>query len=119
MLIIRQRQLDLLGEQLSTRYEIAVLSHLGRCFPSKLDSLGEERARNLIRLGIVRARKNGFTTQRLICKFIDLLLLLGVEFDANLDWAAAALGQKELTAEERMQALTLQATNYLDSRRAL
>jgi len=110
--------MDLLREQLSTRYENAILAHLGRFFPSKLRSIGEEGARNLIRLGIVRAQKYGFTTQRLVCKFIDLLFLLGVDFDANLDWAAPTLGQNDLTAEERMRSLTSQATNYLDSRPA-
>ncbi len=116
MLIIRQSQMDLLREQLSTRYENAILAHLGRFFPSKLRSIGEEGARNLIRLGIVRARKNGFTTQRLVCKFIDLLFVLGLDFDASLDWAAATLGQNDLSAEERMQSLIWRATRYLDSR---
>ena len=117
MLIIRQRQLDIFREEQSTRFENAVLTHLERCFPSKLESMGEARARHLIRLGIDRARKYGFTTQRLVCKFIDLLLVLGADFDTNLPWAATTLAEKDLTAEERMQSLTSQAINYLNAGR--
>jgi hypothetical protein len=117
MLTIRQSQLDLLREQRSTEYEHAIMSHLKRCFPSKLRAIGEEHAKDLIRVGIDRARKHGFTTQRLVCKFIDLVFVFGVNFDADLDWASDALRQSELTAEERMESLISLATDYLDSRR--
>jgi hypothetical protein len=117
MLKIRQNQLDRFREELSTGYENAVLAHLEKCFPAKLDSMGEPRARDLIRLGIDRARRYGFTTQRLVCKFIDLLFVLDVNFDVDLAWASATLAQCDLIAEQRMQSLISQAMNYLSAGR--
>ena len=118
MLIIRNTQLQVFGEQQSTQFIDAVFSHLERCFPGKLETLGEARARDVIRRGIDRAKGHGFTTQRLVCRFIDLTLVLGVEFDKDLHWAVEILQRRDLTADERMQSLFQAGIQHLNAGRA-
>jgi hypothetical protein len=117
MLIIRNSQLQVFGEQQSLQFIDAAFSHLERCFPGKLETLGEAVARDVIRRGIDRARRHGFTTQRLVCRFIDLTLVLGVEFDQDLRWAVEILQRHDLPADERMQLLFPAAIQHLKTGR--
>jgi len=41
--------------------------------------------------GCERAKAHGLTTERSICRYINLVVLFGINFDRDLPWAKAVL----------------------------
>lgn len=67
--------------------------HIARCFPEESRQLSQEKTRQLIENGIKRAEQHAIVSERGVCKFIDLSLVFGAEFDtdANNAWASKIL----------------------------
>src|SRR5215472_3275189 len=93
MLTIRALQLDVLSEPQIKRFEDRMLSHLRNSFPQQSELLGELRLREMIRQGVKRAGVYGITTERDVCKYVDLMMVWGTDFDQDqkLPWAGQIL----------------------------
>jgi hypothetical protein len=76
-------------------FETRMVAHMGRFFPELAQAAGPPQLRELVRLGIERARPYGIVVERDVCKFVDLMLVLGPRFDEELAWARAILLQTE------------------------
>jgi hypothetical protein len=73
-----------------------MLVHLQKFFPGQCYAAGEERVREIISHGIDRAATYGLTSKRDVCKYIDLMVVFGRDFDTDsrLRWAAEILRQR-------------------------
>lgn len=91
MFKMRREQKAAFRERVLCDYETRVLAHVDRCFPERRATLGEGGVREVIRLGVDRAAAHGITTEREVCKFIDLMLVFGIDFDQQQAWAKEAL----------------------------
>ncbi len=94
MLLIRQHQLDAIGESGMRRFEMLLLQHLSSAWPRECVLIGDEAAQ----LGAVRkiikvAHANGYETSRQLTLFAMLVVSLGIGFDTDpqLDWASTGL----------------------------
>jgi len=137
MLKIRKEQYEELGKVSLKRFEDSMVEHIREFFPEQYDALGETVVRNVIEYGVDRAEAHGFETEPDVNMYIDLMLLLGSNFDTDpqLPWAAEILQEEstedELTEEEstedesiedesiaepvgRVEKLYDQAIEYLD-----
>jgi len=67
--------------------------HLKKFFPKQCEVTGEPQLRETIRYGIKRAKIYGIVTERDVCKYIDLMVVLGRDFDADkrFPWAGEIL----------------------------
>ncbi len=67
--------------------------HLNKFFPSQCRAAGETQLRETIQYGVKGAAKHGITAERDVCKYIDLVLVYGRDFDRdpNLPWARRIL----------------------------
>src|SRR5262249_43366415 len=72
-------------------FERRVLMHMDRCFPERRTELGDVGALQMIRLGTERAAAFGIENEQDVCKFIDLMLVFGADFDQRRDWAREVL----------------------------
>jgi hypothetical protein len=72
-------------------FEERVVLHVGRCFAERRAALGDDGLRALIRLGIERAGGHGIVAERDVCKFVDLMLVFGADFDRRCPWARESL----------------------------
>ena len=98
MLTIRKEQLAVFGPLGKKAFEDRMLEHLNKCFPEQCKALGEPKLRETIQYGTQRAASYRITSERDVCKYIDLMILYGRDFDkdANLPWAQAVLQNKNI-----------------------
>jgi len=93
MLIIRKQQQAVLEKASRKQFEERMLVHLKNFFPEHYQALGEDNTRELITYGVERAATHDIFTERDVCKYIDLLISFGLEFDTDdsLPWAVEIL----------------------------
>jgi hypothetical protein len=95
---MRREQIDRLSEAACKNFEDRMLVHLEKFFPQHVTALGEEKTRFLVRFGVERAKTYGIVSERDVCKYIDLMVSLGVEFDTDpkLPWASRILNDPSM-----------------------
>ena len=117
MLVIRQTQLDALATASRQRFEDEMVDHVRAYFTRYYDVMGAPTIRNVIRYGIERAAHQGFTTERNVCLYLNLMLTLGSHFDTDpqLPWVGRLLAQDVIADPyTRMNQLLDRATAYVD-----
>ena len=97
-MVIRRRQMAMFSGTALQSFEDRVSAHLDRCFPVQCKLLGEPGVRETIRYGIERASTYGIKAEREVCKYIDLMVVFGRDFDCDpgLPWASATLNNWRL-----------------------
>ncbi|HXL09293.1 MAG TPA: hypothetical protein VN966_03660 [Candidatus Bathyarchaeia archaeon] len=108
MFNIRKEQLDALSQASLKSFEERVVTHLRKFFAPQCIALGDIKVRETIHLGIERAKSYGITTERDVCKYTDLMVAFGSDFDRDpsLAWAQAILSDPELeNPAEKIDAL--------------
>lgn len=70
-----------------------MVAHLNDSFTRQAELLGEPKLREVIRHGIKRAAVYGITIERDVCKYVDLMMVWGLDFDQDqkLPWAGQIL----------------------------
>ena len=117
MLTIRQAQLAALSQLEVEKFEDWMLAHLWKFFPKQCAALGERQVREWIQHGIQRAAHYGFTAKRDVCKYSDLMILFGRDFDTDKRsrWAGEILGRRR-NPGAKMQSLFVAAKLRLKGR---
>ena len=93
MFTIRKEQMAAFRPLGKKAFEDRVLDHLKRAFPQQSAALGNEKLRETIQYGTERAAAYRIVAERDVCKYIDLMVLYGRDFDIdpNLPWAQSVL----------------------------
>jgi hypothetical protein len=93
MTTISGKSMEGFRESLFRNFQIRTLAHMKRCFPEKCAELEDAMLEELIHYASQRASDYGFVNEREVCKFVDLALLFGRDFDRDpsLDWAQGIL----------------------------
>jgi hypothetical protein len=109
--IVRKEQMDAFGELMRKGFEDRMVVHLNEVLPSRSAELGEEKLREEIRFGMESAASYEIVTERDVARYIDLMFLLGRDFDASpaTPWARPILTDKSSSAENRVRRLQLTA----------
>jgi hypothetical protein len=116
-LTIRPSQAAAFSQMEVRKFEAWVLAHLKKFFPAQSASAGDREMEAMVHYGIQRAAAHGITAKRDVCKYIDLMVVFGRDFDtdARHPWAARILGQ-EAKSLTRMQRLLSAAKARLGNR---
>ncbi len=90
---IRKEQVQVFEEVRMPDFEDYMVEHLKDFSPLHSKSLREDGIRALIRLGIERAKKHGFTRRGPVRFYIETAILLGIDFDTDpqYPWAGSIL----------------------------
>jgi hypothetical protein len=98
MLTIRKEQMAAFGPLALKAFEDRVVVHLKKIFPEQSQSLGEPKLRETIEYGTQRAAAYKIISERDVCKYIDLMIVYGRDFDKdpNLPWAQSTLQNQAL-----------------------
>jgi hypothetical protein len=93
MLTLRKEQIAVFGPLGKKAFEDRLLAHLKRVFPEQSEGLGEPKLRETIQYGTQRAAAYRITSERDVCKYIDLMMFYGRDFDKdpNHAWAQSIL----------------------------
>lgn len=116
MLIIRETQMTALEHAAVQNFKRRALKHLKEHAPVHCRILGEEGIRNTIDYGMQRAEGYGFTTERSLLIYLDLMFLLCRDFDIEpqLPWAKKILEDTHISHESiRIDRLQQKAFAYI------
>jgi len=93
MLTIRKEQIAVFGPLGKKAFEDRMLAHLKKVFPEQSEALGEPKLRETIQYGTQRAAAYRIISERDVCKYIDLMILYGRDFDKDPahPWAQTVL----------------------------
>jgi len=114
---IRPEQFAVFAQADLQRYEDWVLAHVRHFFPEQANRAGAENLRETTRHAIQRAATYEIRSKRDVCKYADLAVILGRDFDTDsrLPWAGDIL-RKALDSEIKMKSLCQAAAVYLRPR---
>ena len=90
MLRIRRDQMHIFSEASQKSFEDRMVAHIKEFFPEHFAAIKEEGARELIRYGIQRSATYGITAERDVCKYVDVQIVAGPDYDKQ-PWANALL----------------------------
>jgi hypothetical protein len=92
-MIIRSEQLASFAERAETGLIDRMAVHLYKFFSSECSLLSKDEIRSLVHFGIIRAQSWGLSGERDVTRFVDLMLVLSPEFDADerFPWARTIL----------------------------
>ena len=115
---IRQTQMEAFSRVEIRKFEDWMINHLTQFFPAQCMALGNTQVRAMIQDGIKRAAGYGITTQRDVCKFIDLMIVVGRDFDCDgrNAWAGTILSAEQEPGS-KIRTLHATALHYLRSLR--
>src|ERR1041384_1822737 len=94
-----------------------MLAHLKNFAPNHSKILSEDELRVVIRHGMKQAESHGFTSERSLRIYTELMLMLGAGFDSDpqLQWVAELLKDETITDEvTRIDRLQERAWAYVD-----
>lgn len=93
MLTIRKEQMAAFGPLGKKVFEDRMVAHLKKVFPEQAQTLGEPKLRETIQYGTQRAAAYRITSERDVCKYTDLMILYGRDFDKDPahPWAQSIL----------------------------
>jgi len=118
MLTISASQIDALENAVFRRFQWRLIPHVREHFPLHADYLGDHGTLRVIEQACTRAETFGFETERDLCLFTDLSIMLGAGFDSDpqLPWAKACLnGTSPVVPAKRMDVLWDSAMGYLET----
>jgi hypothetical protein len=97
-------------------FEDQTVEHLKNFAPKHYEVLGEAGMREVVRLGVERAGKYGFTDRRAVRFHVELMFLFGSFFDTDLQfpWAASILRDTTVDQLQRADLLHQETMKYLD-----
>jgi len=116
MLTIRREQIRVFDQEAVKRFQEGLIPHLNEHFPAYVKYLGGQGIRRVIELGCRNATHHGFDTDRDLCLYTDLSIMLGAGFDTDpqLPWAGSILRDPGLRDPwDRMDKLWDTAMEYL------
>ncbi|MGC0772184.1 MAG: hypothetical protein WB543_04565 [Candidatus Acidiferrum sp.] len=89
MLTIRKEQMAVFGPLGKKAFEDRMIAHIKKVFPDQSQALDEPKLRETVLYGTQRAAAYRIITERDVCKYIDLMIFYGRDFDKDpkLGWA--------------------------------
>lgn len=118
MLTIRKEQIEVFENIAIQKFYRKLIPHVYEHFPSHAKYLGENAVLAVIENGCKQALSYGFKSERDLCLYSDLTIMVGVGFDTDpqLPWATEILSDKSLKDPwDKMDKLWDRAMTYLES----
>jgi hypothetical protein len=117
MLVIRKVQLNALGGIPLSEFELQLVRHFARFYPRECRLAGNSQIQKLVGMGIQRALRHGYTSQREASLYVNLMIILGCDFDRDpqIPWAAQQLDDERVRGRfRRIQRVHQSAIRYLE-----
>jgi hypothetical protein len=99
MLVIRQAQIEALGESQKSRFERQLVRHFLCLYPREcMEAGGAPQIAKLVSLGVRRAAEQGYASRKEAGLFVALTFILGANFDTDpqLPWVATQLSDRSI-----------------------
>lgn len=117
MLTIRPQQEQAFRKASLRRFEDEMVEHLNAFAPKHCEVIGEPAVRNVIQLGMDRAKRYGFTHRGPVRSYLELMVMFGSYFDSDpqLPWVGEILNDRSQPDQmARADRLYHRTEEYLD-----
>ena len=116
---IRAEQLRAFPKAVEENLECRIHAHLRGVWPGRCERMGEEAVRGWIRDGMRRARAWGLEADYDVLRYVDLMFLLGRDFEgaAAAPWVRRVLQEPGLDTAEKLDRLLRDARRRLPADR--
>lgn len=106
-LVIRDTQMETLGEAALSRFEERLCELVRRHWQEACLALAPSELRSVIHQGVARGRGYGLASERDLTRFVNVMFALGFEFDTDrrYAWAVDVLSLPGVPASTRMDQL--------------
>jgi len=118
MLIIRKEQIGKFNEAALARFINETIVHIKEFTPAHCEDLGDDTVREVVKMGIDRARGYGLDKHGPCVLFVEMMFLFGSFFDTDpqYPWGGKILSLSETIDQmELADRLYLKTTEYLDN----
>lgn len=118
MLKISKEQMEAFQQAALKDYEDQMVEHLKKFTPKHSEVIGEPGLRRVIQLGMDRAKNYGLTNRGPVRFYIEMMFMLGSDFDTDpqLPWAGEILDDTTISDQTvRADLLYDKAMDYIDT----
>jgi hypothetical protein len=112
---VRPQQCEALERAIRDDFEKRMIQHLQNLFPSHGKKLGRNGLLEFVRNGTKKAASYQITVERDLCQFLELMFILGSDFDKNpgLPWAEAILQDASINDPQQRAARLFEAAKQV------
>jgi hypothetical protein len=114
MLKIRPDQMKVFEEAALRRFEEEMVAHLRQLAPQHCNAVGEEGLFQVVRTGFQRANNYGLTNRGPVRFYLDLMMMLGSDFDTDPQYPWAAVLLKDSAVPDQMDRAELLYEKAMD-----
>jgi hypothetical protein len=114
VLTLRRDQSGAFAETMEAGFACQMLDHLEQFAPDHLRRVGAHVAKEVVRHGIINAKQYGLTLRGSVRLYLELMWMLGSQFDTDpqYSWAAEILGDRSCEQMQRADRLHQRAAIY-------
>lgn len=114
MLTLRHEQMKALRRQRQEQFLERLAAHARRFFPRQTEGLRAHDLRQVCRSALQRGSRHGLSTERDLCKFLNLVFVFGPEFDEDpaLPWVRPFLDDPTTGPTLKINRLYLEALRH-------
>jgi hypothetical protein len=103
---IREKQVEAFSRVLEDQFAVRTAAHLRKAFPAEVEKQGldDDALKQLALRGLAAARRHGVVNQADVERYVECMLILGHDFDADprFPWAGRILARADLDGESKM-----------------
>lgn len=118
MLVIRNEQMQTMQSVALDEFENEMVAHIKEFAPKHSEVIKDEGVREVVRLGIERAKQYGLTNRGPVRFFIEMMFMFGSSFDTDfqLPWAGGTLNNETIKDQaQRADILHDKMLEYLEA----
>lgn len=115
MLIIRKEQMEAFRNSREMEFENRVVAYLKKEFAEQCSQLSDEAIRDSVKTAMLKRKEYRFETEETIILYLNLMYLLGFDFDKNAqhEWVQETLTDYDLPSRTRLVLLNEKAKNAI------
>ena len=116
MLVIRNEQMQTMETFALQEFENELVEHIKTFAPKHSEVIKDEGVREVVRLGIGRSEKYGFTNRGPVRFYVEMMCMFGSDFDTDfqLPWAEGTLNNEVIKDQtQRADILYYKMVEYL------
>jgi len=98
MLVIRDEQLQMVQQNSLGEFENELVEHMKGFAPKHSEVIKDEGVHDVVRLGIERSKKYGFTNRGPVRFYVEMMFMFGSDFDSDfqMPWAGGTLNNEAI-----------------------
>lgn len=113
MWMLRKEHMEALSAYMRQGFDDRMVKHLRTDFPQESGKMDEKQLREFIDSGVKKASTYTIEPERDVCRFIDLMVGLGADFDKARDmvWARTILRDPALPSGSKLDLIEHRLSN--------